>query len=77
MSTLYAIGQCLPGGARVVNTCNRSEDYIGYSTKYGDSAGDFSPLSNLVVEEVMQIGQLCDIPKQLVTKTPSDGLSGM
>ena len=47
MSTLYAIAQALPNGGRVVNTCNRSEDYIGYSTKYGDAAGDFSPLANL------------------------------
>ena len=50
MSTLYAVGQMLPGGARVVNTCNASEDYVGYSTKYGDAAGDFSPLSHLLVQ---------------------------
>ena len=76
MATLYAVGQNLPNGARVANTCNGSEDYVGYSTKYGDSAGDFSPLANLVVEEVRQIGRLLDIPKYLVDKTPSDGLSG-
>ena len=67
----------MPNGARVANTCNGSEDYVGYSTKYGDSAGDFSPLANLVVEEVRQIGRLLDIPKYLVDKTPSDGLSGL
>ena len=77
MATLYAVGQNLPNGARVANTCNGSEDYVGYSTKYGDSAGDFSPLANLVVEEVRQIGRLLDIPKYLVDKTPSDGLSGL
>ena len=77
MTTLYAVGQNLPNGARVANTCNGSEDYVGYSTKYGDSAGDFSPLANLVVEEVRQIGRLLDIPKYLVDKTPSDGLSGL
>lgn len=76
MATLYAVGQNLQNGARVANTCNGSEDYVGYSTKYGDSAGDFSPLANLVVEEVRQIGRLLDIPKYLVDKTPSDGLSG-
>lgn len=76
MATLYAVGQNLSNGARVANTCNGSEDYVGYSTKYGDSAGDFSPLANLVVEEVRQIGRLLDIPKYLVDKTPSDGLSG-
>ena len=76
MATLYAVGQNLPNSARVANTCNGSEDYVGYSTKYGDSAGDFSPLANLVVEEVRQIGRILDIPKYLVDKTPSDGLSG-
>ena len=77
MSTLYAVGQMLPGGARVVNTCNASEDYVGYSTKYGDAAGDFSPLSQLLVHEVRQIGDVLGLPSDLVHKTPSDGLSGM
>ena len=76
MSTLYAVGQMLPGGARVVNTCNASEDYVGYSTKYGDAAGDFSPLSHLLVHEVRQIGDILGLPHDLVHKTPSDGLSG-
>ncbi len=77
MSTLYAIAQALPKGGRVVNTCNRSEDYIGYSTKYGDAAGDFSPLANLLVHEVIQIGEILGVPERLTKKTPSDGLSGM
>lgn len=77
MATLYAVAQMLPNGGRVVNTCNASEDYVGYSTKYGDAAGDFSVLSRLVVEEVRQIGFALGLPKELVQKTPSDGLSGM
>ncbi len=77
MSTLYAIGQALPNGGRVVNTCNRSEDYIGYSTKYGDAAGDFSPLANMLVHEVIQIGEILGLPEHLIRKVPSDGLSGM
>ncbi len=77
MSTLYAVAQALPRGGRVVNTCNRSEDYIGYSTKFGDAAGDFSPLSNLLVHEVIQIGEVLGLPEYLIKKTPSDGLSGM
>ena len=76
MATLYAVGQMIPGGARVVNTCNASEDYVGYSTKYGDAAGDFSPLSRLLVHEVRQIGDCLGLPRELVHKTPSDGLSG-
>ena len=71
------IGQACPNGGRVANTCNRSEDFIGYSTKFGDAAGDFSPLSNLLVHEVIQIGEVLGIPERLTKKAPSDGLSGM
>ena len=77
MCTLYAIAQALPEGGRVANTCNRSEDYIGYSTKYGDAAGDFSPLANMLVHEVIQIGEELGLPEFLIRKVPSDGLSGM
>lgn len=76
MTTLYAVAQMLPQGARVVNTCNRSEDWVGYSTKYGDAAGDFSPLSALLVHEVVALGRVLGLPESLVAKTPSDGLSG-
>ena len=74
MSTLYAVSQCHNG--RVVNTCNLSEDWVGYSTRYGDAAGDFSPLSHLTVDEVKQIGRLLGLPDVLVDKTPIDGLCG-
>lgn len=74
MSTLYFISQSCNG--RVVNTCNLSEDWVGYSTRYGDAAGDFSPLSRLTVGEVKAIGLLLDLPKFLVEKIPSDGLCG-
>jgi NAD+ synthetase len=76
MTTLYAVAQTILNGGRVVNTCNLSEDYIGYSTKYGDAAGDFSPLSNLLVHEVRQIGYELGLPKELVDKVPTDGLCG-
>ncbi|MDO5702105.1 MAG: NAD(+) synthase [Lachnospiraceae bacterium] len=76
MASLYAAAQMLPEGGRVVNTCNASEDYVGYSTKYGDAAGDFSPLSHLLVHEVRQIGDELGLPKDLVHKVPSDGLCG-
>lgn len=75
MTALYAVAQMLPHGGRIVNTCNRSEDYVGYSTKYGDAAGDFSPLSNLLVHEVLQLGEILRLPDYLVHKVPSDGLS--
>ncbi len=74
MSTLYAVSQSLNG--RVVNTCNLSEDWVGYSTRYGDAAGDFSPMSHLTVTEIKKIGHLLGVPANLVDKTPIDGLCG-
>ena len=76
MATLYAIAQSLPEGGRVINTCNYSEDYVGYSTKYGDSAGDISILGNCFVSEVIGIGDALGLPHNLVHKAPSDGLCG-
>ena len=75
MATLYAVAALYPN-SRVVNTCNRSEDYVGYSTKYGDAAGDFSPLGNLTVREVLEIGDALNLPAHLVHKAPSDGMCG-
>ena len=74
MSTLYAVSQSVNG--RVVNTCNLSEDWVGYSTRYGDAAGDFSPLSNLTVAEIKEIGRVLGLPDVLVDKVPIDGLCG-
>lgn len=74
MSTLYAVSQSCNG--RVCNTCNLSEDWVGYSTRYGDSVGDFSPMSTLTVTEVKQIGHLLNLPAELVEKVPIDGLCG-
>lgn len=74
MATLYAVSQSVNG--RVANTCNLSEDWVGYSTKFGDAAGDFSPLSRLTVSEVKAIGRELGLPAELVDKTPSDGLCG-
>ena len=74
MTTLYAVSQTMNG--RVANTCNLSEDWVGYSTRYGDAAGDFSPLSNLTVTEIKQIGRVLGLPEDLIDKVPSDGLCG-
>lgn len=74
MATLYAISQSMNG--RVANTCNLSEDWVGYATRYGDAAGDFSPLSQLTVTEVKAIGRELGLPSELVDKTPTDGLCG-
>lgn len=74
MTTLYAMSQSLNG--RVANTCNLSEDWIGYSTRYGDAAGDFGPISKFTVQEVKQIGTYLGLSDRLVHKVPLDGLCG-
>lgn len=74
MATLYAVSQSCNG--RVANTCNLSEDWVGYATRYGDAAGDFSPLSRLTVTEVKAVGRELGLPEELIEKVPSDGLCG-
>lgn len=74
MTVVYAVSQSVNG--RVANTCNLSEDWVGYSTRYGDSVGDFSPLSRLTVTEVKAIGRELGLPADLVDKVPIDGLCG-
>ena len=74
MAALYAISGIV--GGRVVNTSNLSEDWVGYATKFGDTAGDFSPLSDLTVEEVKAVGRALGLAARFVDKTPIDGLSG-
>ena len=74
MAALYAVSQSNNG--RVANTCNLSEDWVGYATRYGDGAGDFSPCSRLTVQEVKAIGRALGLPQVLVDKVPIDGLCG-
>ena len=75
MATLYAISQSLNG--RVMNTCNMSESYVGFDTRYGDSAGDLSPLANLTKTEVIALAKELALPDELAHKTPQDGLTGL
>lgn len=75
MTALYAV--CGAVNGRVANTCNLSEDWVGYATKFGDGAGDFSPLSQLTVTEVRAVGTALGLPDHIVNKTPIDGLCGM
>lgn len=74
MATLFAVSQSCNG--RVANTCNLSEDWVGYSTLFGDGVGQFAPLSRLTVEEVRAVGYVLGLPKELIEKVPSDGLCG-
>lgn len=74
MATLYAVSQSVNG--RVANTCNLSEAYIGWETRWGDAVGDFAPLQGLTCSEVIALGRELDLPKELIEKIPSDGLCG-
>lgn len=74
MAVLYAVSQSNNG--RVVNTCNYSEDYVGYATRYGDGAGDFGPISNFTVAEIKQVGRVLGLPEKFIEKPPLDGLCG-
>jgi len=75
MAALYAVSAAVNG--RVANTCNLSEDWVGYATKFGDGAGDFSPLAHLTVTEVKAVGRALGLPPRIVDKVPEDGLSGL
>ena len=72
MTMLYAVSQTFNG--RVVGTCNASENYVGYMTRWGDQASDFEPIGNLTVTEVLQIGDYLGLPYEWVHKVPDDGL---
>lgn len=76
MATLYAVAQTLPGGT-VLNTSNLSEDWVGYCTIYGDSAGAFSPLGMYTTEEVIALGRVLGLSEHFLQKPPSDGLTGL
>ncbi|MCR5727156.1 MAG: NAD(+) synthase [Lachnospiraceae bacterium] len=76
MAVLYMVAQTIPEGGIVINTCNRSEDYVGWATKFGDCAGDMSVLGNYLVSEIIAMGDALGLPKNLVHKAPADGLWG-
>ena len=76
MTTLYSVA-ALEGNCRVSNNGNLSERLAGYFTLWGDGAGDFAPLANLYVSQVVQLGKDLGLPDELVEKAPSDGMSGM
>lgn len=75
MTVLYALSQSIPGG-RVINTGNLSEDWVGYATVYGDTAGAFAPLACFTTDEVIYLGSLVGIPEPYLVKPPEDGLTG-
>ena len=76
MTTLYGMSHQIPDSL-VINTCNLSEDSVGYSTFYGDSAGDFAPIRYYTVTEILAMGDYLGLSKNLIHKSPDDGMCGM
>lgn len=74
MATLFMVSQSMNG--RVANTCNASENFVGWQTVGGDGFGQFSPLSKLTVTEVKAVGRELDLPEKFIEKAPADGLTG-
>lgn len=74
MTTSYAVSASMD--YRVCGTENKSEGFVGYTTKWGDNAFDFNPIGDLATEDVIAVGDYLGLPYDLVHKTPSDGLSG-
>lgn len=80
MSTLYYVAAMYSkikrGTYIVAGTSNKSELYVGYFTKGGDSVSDIRVISDLTVSEVIKVGEVIGVPNKVLYKTPSDGLSG-
>lgn len=75
MATLYAVAQSHNG--RVANTCNLSEEWVGYSTRWGDNVGDFAPIAQFLVCTVKELGYSLGLPAKFIEKIPEDGLTGL
>lgn len=81
MMSLYylaALYSSLKGGTYIVaGTSNKSEKFVGYFTKGGDSVSDIQVIADLTVSEVIKVGEYLQVPKEVLYKTPDDGLSGL
>ena len=79
MASLYytaALYTALTGKTYIVaGTGNKCEEYVGYFTKGGDSVSDIKVLADLTVDEVIAIGEVLNVPKEVLYKAPNDGLS--
>ena len=72
MLTLYMVARTK--NYLVIGTGNKCEIFVGYTTKWGDSASDFNPLANYTVDEVLEIGRYIGVPDEIADKAPNDGL---
>ena len=79
MSSVYymaALMTALTGKTYLVaGTSNKCELFVGYFTKGGDSVHDIAPIADLTVEEVLAVGEVLNVPKEVLYRTPDDGLS--
>lgn len=56
---------------------NLCEQFVGYTTKWGDNASDFNPIANLTVDEVIELGKSLGVPERIINKPPNDGLGNL
>ena len=79
MSAVYYFASMLSTNGKryiVAGTSNKSELFVGYFTKGGDSTHDIDLIADFTVSEVIKIGEELGVPKKVLYKAPSDGLSG-
>lgn len=79
MSTCYylaALMSAVTGKTYLVaGTSNKSELFVGYFTKGGDSVHDIATIADLTVSEVLKVGEVLKVSEKVLYKVPSDGLS--
>lgn len=68
---IYLYDQAMAYNGLVLNTCNLSEDMVGYATKYGDGAGDLAPIAHLTKREIYKLAEYLQIPEELINRVPS------
>lgn len=60
--------------ALVCGTENKSENLLGYFTRFGDQASDVEPIEHLYKTQVVALAKFLDIPQEIIEQAPSAGL---
>ena len=74
MIVIYDLAQALH--ALVLGTENRTENLLGYFTRFGDAASDIEPITDLYKTEVRAAARVLGLPEAVITKHPTAGLWG-
>lgn len=60
--------------ALVCGTENKSENLLGYFTRFGDQASDIEPIEHLYKTQIIQLAKYLAVPKSVISQAPSAGL---